>query len=483
MLSIKKHQTKQPKGVFVLFFLQLIGMIGFSFIYSLAVLYCTKVLNFSDHSSYAIISAFNALAFVTSVPGGFIAEKYLGFHFATIVSILLSVAGLVFMSFTHIMFLYLGLGIFIMGTGIVIPCLFVLLGRLYQKTSLNRENGFMISYIGMNLGAFLASGISGTIANVLGYQITFLLGGGISFMMLPVFLYYQNLFVPAANKKVHETRNKHTLAMKYQGLSLVIISCIMCTVLVKFSSFCNSLLLILGVACFIYVIKIALSFDGLQRKKLFVFIILTTASILFWTLYQLSPSLLTLFTERNVDRTLFGITIPTADFSCLNPLFIVLLGPLISGVWRYLLNRNILVSIPTKFALATLLMGGGYFVLVEGIDHASTVGIVGLIYLIGSYFLQTLGELFIGPVGYAMVGELSPSEKEGTMMGIWQLAAGMSGALSGYFARFASPSTSTNLLVTNVGFAHAFLMFSMITIACGMAIWSLSPYLQRCIKV
>jgi proton-dependent oligopeptide transporter, POT family len=131
---------RQPKGTYVLFLQQLLGMVGFSMLFSLLVLYSTNKLGFTDNSAYAIMGSFNALAFALSVPAAYIAERFLGFRFATFASIILSVIGLVVICIPTTSSIYLGLGIFLVGTGMIIPCLYILLGRLYEQDADSNNN-------------------------------------------------------------------------------------------------------------------------------------------------------------------------------------------------------------------------------------------------------------------------------------------------------------------------------------------------------
>ena len=466
---IQQIPAKHPKGVFPLFFIQLLGMIGFSMIYSLIVLYATHKLGFTDNSAYTICAAFNALAFATSVPGGYLAEKYLGFNYATMLSIIIGSLGLFLIAIPSITTLYIGLGFFIMGTGMIIPCLYVLLGGLYEKNDTRRENGFVLSYIGMNAGSFLASAISGSVAQSAGYPIAFLIGAATTLLMIPIFLLYKSVW----QKTAPEKSKAHGLI--YTGLFIIII-----ILLIKFAAICNALLLLLGVVSVIFVIKVALTEQEDARNKLLIFILLICISTVFWTLYSLAPSALTIFTERNIDRHFMHWLIPTANLSCLNPFFIITIGPLLRYLWLLLKKWHITITTPMKFGLGILLMGIGYEVLVAGIYGHNAAGYIALFWLVFSYFLQTVGELLVGPIGYAMVGELSPAKKEGIMMGIWQLSCGVAGALSEYLAKFTSTGNHiTNPLVTNATYSHAFGLFGSITIAVGIFTIVIAPLLHK----
>ncbi|PIQ42374.1 MAG: hypothetical protein COV52_05235 [Gammaproteobacteria bacterium CG11_big_fil_rev_8_21_14_0_20_46_22] len=472
-------QIQQPKGVVGVFTLQLLGMTGFSMIFSLCVLYCTKRMGFSDNSGYAITAAFNALAFALSVPGGVIAEKYLGYRLGTVLSLFLCGLGLLVFAIPTVSMLYLGLALFLVGTGMNLPCLFVLLGNLYQDqpSSQLRENGFLYAYIGMNVGSFIASALSGTLVSVAGYYLPFLVGAAATFLMYPVYLKNRHYFKESSDVPYARTG-------KVKGLFYVGVTILVTIALVRFAGFSDSLLVVFGFASILYALKLSFSQDRVSRNKLIVFILLTVLSIIFWTLYSLSPSALTLFIDRNVDRSLYGWTIPTADFSSLNPFFIITLGPIFAYFWSRLEKRSgFILSTPYKFAFGIALMGVGFLVLVLGIKHCSVVGLVSIGWIVLSYFLQTAGELFVGPVGYAMVGALVPKKKEGLMMGIWQLSAGISGALSDYLSRWISVSkTKHNPLLSNVHYAHSFEWYGLVTIAVGVFAFLISKKLNAIIS-
>ncbi|MDF1796530.1 MAG: peptide MFS transporter [Coxiellaceae bacterium] len=468
-------ETKQPKGMLTICLLQLLGMVGFMMFLALLVLYVTKQLHFSDKSAYAISGAFNALVFITSVPGGYIAERFLGYFKAAFISIIMCALGAFIVAIPSPLTLYIGLSLFIMGTGMMVPCLFVMLGHLYPEDHTRRETGFVLAYVSMNAGGFISSSISGSLSIHYSYSVAFLLGAVASVIMLPVLMHH---------RKYLKDSEPFSRSQQIGGIVLTIGATIGAGLIVKFAQVANSLMIIMGALALLYTVKLSFNHHGHARKKLWVFLLLTTMSIIFWTLYSLSPSLLTLFTERNIDRHVLGWLIPTANLSCLNPFFIVTMGPLMSLLWQKLkTSKGIDISTPAKFGWGLILMGVGYLVLSVGTQYANALGYVALAWLVLSYFFQTLGEIFVGPIGYAMVGELVPADQEGLMMGIWQLAAGIAGALSDWCAEF----TQTNNhiikpIATNPSYIHAFTLYGSITVLIGLIAFIITPKLKGLIS-
>ncbi len=480
--SIPDHNNnnkfrKYPRGVFVMFFLQFLGMLGFSVVYALLVLYATQKLGFTDNQAYAITAAFNGLIFALSVFGGFLGEQFTGFRFAVWISIILLIVGLLVMAIPSKFGLITGLSIFILGNAISVPCMYVLLGRLYQPNDPRRASGFTLAYIGMNLGSFIASALSGTMQKYLGFQMSFIIGGLVTIIMLFYFGYYQKLFKETWELDTESIRKAPSFKKRLFGIILVIIGIPITMLLVKYADFNNILLLFVGCLSGGLVLYYAFQEQGNARKKLYVFLAMNIIGVFFWALYSLSPSALMIFIEHNVNKDLFGWLMPTATASAFNPFFIIALGPLLSILWMYLGRRNINVAVATKFGLGTSLMGIGFLVLIIGIHFHNPQGQTNLWWIILSYFFQTAGELFVGPIGYAMVGELVPQRIEGLMMGVWQLAAGVAGASSEFLAILtSSPTHSINPLVTNPNYSTAFAWFGGITLAVGLgtilaAIW------------
>lgn len=476
-LALEK-QARHPSGMWTLFVMQMLSMMGFSVVFSLLVLYCTSALHIKDEPAYAITAAFNALVFVTSMPAGWIVERFLGFKRGLVLSTVLGVIGLSIMAVPTKLAMLLGLGIFICSNGMGVPCLYVLLGNLYGKEHPKREDGFVLGYIGMNVGSFITSLFSGTISLSIGFWAAFMIGAAAMLVMLPFFWIRRHVFT--------ETRS-YSSGERWLGLFLTLLM-ICCTVLLTiFSSISNALMLILGFASLGYVLWIAKGENEHSKRGLVIFTVLTTVSIIFWTLYSLSPSLLMLFTERYVDRWIGGCQIPTANLSSLNPFFIVTMGPLLSYLLAYVKRKKqFVLSTTSKFGLGTVLMGIGYLILGLSLFLDPSDFKIGLAWIVLSYFFQTVGELFVGPIGYAMVGDLVPLSRVGLMMGIWQLSTGIAGALSNYLADYAAPSDDGvhySVKLNMLSYQHAFLIYGGVTVLVGVSIALMARKIKRYLAV
>jgi POT family proton-dependent oligopeptide transporter len=176
--------------------------------------------------------------------------------------------------------------------------------------------------------------------------------------------------------------------------------------------------------------------DQVQRDRLLVVLVLTLFSMVFWSFFEQAGSSINLFTDRNVDRTIWGRETPASIYQSVNPAFILLLAPLFSMLWLHLARAGREPSTPIKFSLGLLQLGLGFGVLYLGASSAVPHGgIVPLGWLIAGYFLHTTGELCLSPVGLSMVTKLSPAHIMGLMMGTWFLATSFSQYIAGLIAK------------------------------------------------
>lgn len=463
-----------------MFFLQLLTMIGFSVVQSTLVLYVMNTFHLGDMPAYAIFSAYMALIFGMSIVGGYLCEL-IGYRFALVISLLAGMCGLLLLATARMEWVAVGLSTYVAATAVSVPALFVLLGRLYQPQDPRRDSGFTLAYVGMNVGAFIAIFASGYVGSYLSYPIAFAAGAGFNVVALVLFAFTHQYYHPELAERGDHKARPVTFKTRTIGTIAFFLLIPIMYLLLDHADLSNHLLILIGFLSAVLIVFTALREHGAARAKLMAFWILTVVSVMFWALYMLAPSALNIFVDRNVNRMVWGHLIPTVTVQSLNPFFIMTLGPLLSLFWLRLSRRDRIFSTPAKFAFGILLMGVGYLVLLAGIVSANTMGLVAISWIVFSYLLQTIGELFVGPVGFAMVGALVPPRMEGVMMGVWQLATGVAGALSDFLANqtVSSSSQLDTPLQTNPIFAHGFTEFGLMAVGVGLLTLLLTPRLSK----
>jgi proton-dependent oligopeptide transporter, POT family len=474
--------SHHPRGVLGIFVLQAFAGMGYALLYILIVLYSSRVLGLTDHRAYLVSSTFNALVFAYAILGGYLAGRFLGYRFAIGVSFVLATLAMLILAVSSRVALYWGLSFFVVAVGMLVPCLFVVLGRLYQKDDPRRFSGFILAYIGMNVGGFVSESLAGSLSHAWGYRLTFLFGAIAMLCGLIFFMFYRSVFsVQGAYTGFDNRRPEAIKRSRLSGLCFLGVSLPVTALSFHAAFLVHYLLIAVGIIAFVVIFKTARYESRAFRRKLYAFLVLLLISLVFWTLYMMMPNILLIFISRNVHRELWGVSIHTTTFSALNPLFIIFLGGILSLLWRPLLRRKWRFSTPLKFAIGLFSVGVGYYTLVLGIAFGNAAGMVNAWWVVLSYLLQTLGELLLFPVGFAMVGELVPARLEGSMMGAWQLTAGVGAAIAISLSSFVRRPHHTviNPLVTNHRYSAAFLLYGSIALVVGLITVALIPAIKR----
>lgn len=477
---LQKYQDVMPTGAGALFFIQIFSTLSFSVLYSTLILYATKGLHMNDTLATSITGSFIALNYFLHLLGGYIGGRYLSYRSLFSLGMLAQVLGCVLISVPNSTFLLWGLAAFLSGCGLNVTCINCMVTQLFEPEDKRREAAFLWNYSGMNIGFFVGFAISGYFHLRQAYQELFLLSGLGNLIALVLTLYNWKLLKDRDTPFVDSTLAAKKKA-RLIGIGSVIILIFALRGLLNQTDLSNQLILIIGAAMLLFIIFLAIKEPGTSEKnKLWAYVILAVSSIIFWALYQLAPMGLNLFIERNVDRHFLGLLIAPQWVQNINTIVIIVGGPLLSMVFTHLRERGININIPLQFSVALLLIGIAFAILPLGISMANAQGYTNFNWILVSYILQSIGELFISPIGYAMVGQLAPFRFRGMMMGIWMMITGVAAVLSDHFSKMALGNTdSINPLVTNASYSHTFGLLGWSAIGTGILLFVFIPFVAR----
>jgi len=469
-----------PKGAGALCLIQIFATLSFSVLYSTLILYVTQGLHMDDRLATSITGSFIALNYFLHLLGGYIGGRYLSYRSLFSLGMVLQFIGCLLISVPNTSHLLWGLSAFLGGSGINVTCINCMVMQLFEPEDKRRETAFLWNYSGMNIGFFIGFSIGGYFHLHQAYRELFLLSSFANLIALIVTFY---------NWKQLKDRNTSfvdylTTAKKQRqlwGFTIVIMVVLILRALLGHTTLCNQLILVIGTCMLALIFMLTLKqSDKVARNKMWAYIILGLSSIIFWAFYQLAPMGLNLFIERNVDRHFFGFLIAPQWIQNINTIIIITGGPLLTVLFAHLRKRNINISIPLQFSLALILIGLGFSILPLGISLANSQGYTHFNWILASYALQSLGELFISPIGYAMVGQLAPLRLRGLMMGIWMMNIGIAAILSGHLSKVAlGPSTSTDPLITNVSYSHTFGLLGWSAMVAGILLFICIPLMIR----
>src|SRR6185437_10537865 len=249
--------------------------------------------------------------------------------------------------------------------------------------------------------------------------------------------------------------------------------------LVNYNSVSEWILYIVGIGVLIFLLVLSLREEKIYKERLWVVLVIFVFTIMFWTFFELAVSAITLFTERNVERTVFGYNIPASAFQAVNPFFIILLAPLFSWLWEKFKSA----SSPFKFAIALVQLGIGFAFLVLGSKFAGPEGLAPLSFLVLAYLLHTTGELCLSPIGLSLVTKLSPEKIVAFVMGVWLMSTSFAGIIGSEISKLTSVETAggkqPSAVETLAVYSHVFEYIAYISVATGIVLLFLVPLLKK----
>lgn len=408
-----------PRGLTYLFFAELWERFSFYGMRALLVLYMTKHLLFTDDMAFGVFAAYMSLVYVTPMIGGMLADKVLGFRKAILLGGILMALGHFFLSFEHPVFFYGSLGLIIVGNGFFKPNISSFVGDLYKQGDTRRDAGFTIFYLGINLGAFIAPLACAWFAENYGWHYGFMLAG--FGMLLGLFVFQRGLKSNIFESKGLVT-NQALFSKKTFGISngnLIYITAFLVVPLfalvVKFNEFEHYIVWVVSFLLVGYIIYILQSVTPKEKNRLLVAVYFTILYTLFSAIFEQAGSSLTLFADRNVNL----VGMDAAGTNSINAGFILLLAVPFSILWTYLSNIKKNPNSPIKLALGMLLLGLGFVIFAMSIHSADTFAKTSMSYLVIGYFVLTIGELCLSPIGLSKMTELSPVKYLSFVMGVW----------------------------------------------------------------
>lgn len=449
---------KQPVGIYYLFLTEMWERFSYYGLTALLILYIAQSFAIPDREVYAIYGAYGALVYTTPILGGFIADKLLGVFRTVIAGAILIAAGHFVMAVHELghQYFYLGLALIITGTGLFLPNIATVVGRLYERDDPRRDGGFTLAYMGRNLGTIIAPLICSWVALKYGYLMAFSLAGFGMLFGLVVFWrgrshYHPEIFKPA---RIGAWLHQAWYGSYFIFMLLLLISVPLVYVAMNHVDVTGDILYITGILTFVLLFALALRGTQNERNSMFLVILLILFFVIFMALLQQSGGMLNLFTLRHVNRHWLYWTIPTGWYQAVEPLFILALGPLYTKMWNRLFLQGIEVSYPLKFAIGLVIMGFAFAVLVLGMNFLDAKDLMPMTWINVSYFFQAAGELFIGPIGLGMISRLVPQRYMGLFMGAWVLAMAFANFVAAKIGALTSaPSMQLHLLPVSASLA------------------------------
>jgi POT family proton-dependent oligopeptide transporter len=480
--SIKTRLASIPDGTAALFFIQVFATLGFAVLYSTLVLYATRHLHFPAREASAIMGVFGAFNYGLHLFGGYLGGRFLSNRNLFVGGMVLQVLGCACISGGTIGMLYWGLALFLTGSGLNVTCLNMMLTQRFAPADTRREGAFLWNYAGMNVGFFIGFAVAGHYQLTERYTSLFLFATVGNFMAI-VLAGLNWRVLGDLNTPLLEATPGQFKARFIAGIAILLGIPPIVWIMLQHTSSTGTLLK--GVCAVVAGVLVYLTMkhrDRREKNNMWAYLILGLGSLVFWSLYQMAPNGLQLFAVNNVDLHVWGIAVAPQWVQNINTVVIVVGGPLLAALFSRLRGRGWNIDIPKQFAVSLILMGLGFLALPVGISLADHAGRSAFVWLFLSYVLQSIGELLISPIGYAMIGKLAPRQYQGIMMGSWMLVTGLASLFAGDFSGMIPEPAGSTALTTNPAYSNLFAQLGWGSTIVGIALVLLIPFLRRLIK-
>jgi POT family proton-dependent oligopeptide transporter len=416
-----------PRGLSTLFFTEMWERFGFYGVRAILVYFMTAAfakggLGFSTEKAGIVYGIFLAMVYLLSLPGGWLADNIFGQQRAVLYGGILIAIGWFIMAVPSEAAFYVALTVVTLGTGLLKPNVSTIVGGLYTPEDKRRDAGFSIFYMGINVGAMIAPIICGWVGERINYRWGLSIAGfGMTAGLIQYSLGARHLGNAGLPPPVNPAARRQAIL---GGLAIVAIAGIVGglsgagIIRITPDNLSNAVgifLTILTLLVFGWLLR-AGDWSAAERKKLAAIIVFFIASALFWSAFEQAGTTLSLFAQRNTRLSIFGWEFPASWFQILNSLFLVLLAPAFAAMWIRMGKRE--PSTTAKFAWGLIFVGLGFAVLIPVGNQTG----VSPMWLTLTYFLHTIGELSLSPVGLSAMTRLAPQRIGGLIMGIWFLS-------------------------------------------------------------
>ncbi len=456
----QKELFGHPVGLYILFFTEMWERFSYYGMRGILVLYLTAKtvgdnpgLGWLDTEALSLYGWYTMLVYVASIPGGIIADKILGQKKSVMIGGLLLVAGHGILSIEEMWAFYSGLALIISGVGMLKPNISTLVGGLYKQGDERRDKGFSIFYIGINVGAALASLVVAVVADTYGWHAGFGLAAIGMVFGQAVYMFGQKYIAHVGNKPVKTVEKdddnvsigqifKNQFSSKVPLTTTIVLGILSSLVAFQFIEkqkiayiiFFLFLSLVVGMMITIYRdLK-----SKVEKDRYIVLLLSFIIVIVFWGAFEQAGGLMNLYAENRTNRFLLGYEIPAAVFQFFNPFYIILFAVPVANFWLWWKNRGKEASSLFKMANGVIIMGLGFVFMVFASMQYEELGKSAMYWLALAYLFHTIGELCASPVALSFITKLAPVRYGALMMGVYFAATGLGNKVAGLIGESAS---------------------------------------------
>lgn len=489
--EIQNFKGAYPKQIWSLFFSEMWERFCFYGMRGMLTFFMVNQLLMSDKVANLQYGATQAWVYAFTFIGGLFADKILGFRRSLFWGGLLMIIGSIILAIDPKEFFFIGIAFNVVGTGFFKPNISSMVGQLYRDGDVRRDAGFSLFYAGINLGALLGGyfcisiGKGEFLGNIipsnLHWNVAFGLAAVVMTISLITFVITKKSLGEIGLSPFEKTNNPNR---KWFELAVYIgaLACIpLLIVMVANTEYTDYFMYIIGPFSLLYLGFEMTKLNIVQNKKLIAALCFILFSIAFWAIFEQAGGSLSLFAADHMQDKLLGFIKldPNGVNNAANSLFVILFAAVVGGIWILLAKRKLEPNTVIKFGLGFIFLGLAFFLFFSGRFFANNLAKSSLDLFTVAYFVVTLGELCLSPIGLSIMTKLAPQKLQGFMMGMWFLASAYGQYVAGLFGAGISPDPKAPPLEKLNAYTQGYYDFAWYAIIAGIILIAISPFIRK----
>jgi POT family proton-dependent oligopeptide transporter len=480
--NIQNFKGKYPKQLWYLFTVEMWERFCFYGMRGVLTFFMVDQLLLKEDAANLQYGAIQAFVYAFTFIGGIFADKILGFKKSLFFGGIVMILGNLLIAFAPQQMFYYGIAFSIIGTGFFKPNISSMVGELYHTDDHRRDAGYGIFYAGINIGGFFGGILCIYLGKFYSWQLCFLSAAIVMIAGLITFLLTKKHLGPIGDSpllQLPSSKRKAREIAVYVG-SLVSIPFIYTMVInTDYTDYFMYTIGIVAIGYFVFeLFKLG---EARLQKKLIAAFTFIFFYFLFNAIYEQSGGSLSLFAKDNLSNQLLGFTVdPNAVNNSSNTLFVIILSPLIGLLWLWLAKKKLEPNTLIKFGIGFLFLSASFYIFYYTKFFANTDGITSLNVFTFAYFVTTIGELCLGPIGMSIITKLSPKRLFGMMMGLWFLASAFGQLAAGKLGAAISQSNEgTTLLSKLQSYTDGYYQLAIYSLIAGLILIAISPFIKK----
>jgi POT family proton-dependent oligopeptide transporter len=480
--QIQNFKGKYPKQLWSLFMVEMWERFCFYGMRGVLTFFMVDQLLLKDDAANLQYGAIQAFVYAFTFIGGIFADKILGFKKSLFFGGTVMILGNLLIAFSPQHLFYYGIAFSIIGTGFFKPNISSMVGELYHEQDSRRDAGYGMFYAGINVGGLLGGALCITLGKFYSWQLCFLAAAIVMMIGLITFYLTKKSLGPIGDSPLKHFTPKHRKIREIAVYAGSILSIPLIFLMVKNTDYTDYFMYSIGIIALLYFGYEVLKTKNFSiQKKLIAAFVFIFFYFVFNAIYEQSGGSLSLFAKDNLNDSLLFFTIdPNVVNNSSNTFFVIILSPLIGLLWLWLAKKKLEPNTLIKFGIGFLFLAASFYIFYYTKFFANAEGITSLNVFTFAYFITTIGELCLGPIGMSIITKLSPKRLYGMMMGLWFLSTAFGQLAAGKLGAAISNSNTGNTLLSKLqSYTDGYYQLAIYSLIAGILLIGITPLIKK----